>query len=55
MRRRLKGFVPWIAVGVGAALVYSGWQREPGREELLVLGFILLIAAAAVLVARNMR
>ena len=47
--------VSWIALGAGTALIYSGWQREPGREELLALGFTIVIAALALLSTRYLK
>ena len=39
-------------VGVGSALIYSGWQAAPGREELLALGFTMVLIALVVLSLR---
>jgi hypothetical protein len=39
----------WIALGRGSALIYSGWQAAPGREELLALGFTLVLFALVLL------
>ena len=44
--------VSWIALGVGSALIYSGWQAAPGREELLALGFTMVLIALVVLSLR---
>ena len=36
--------LPVAAIAGGGMLIYGGWQREPGREEMLVLGFMALLA-----------
>ena len=41
--------VSWIALGVGSALIYSGWQAAPGREELLALGLTMVLIALILL------
>ena len=41
-----------LALGVGSALIYSGWQAAPGREELLALGFTMVLIALVVLSLR---
>ena len=55
MRHLIRRSVSWIALGAGTALIYSGWQREPGREELIALGFTIVIAALAVLSTRYLK
>jgi hypothetical protein len=55
MLHLLRRSVSWIALGAGAALIYSGWRKAPGLAEFLTLGFIISIAALAVLSTRYLK
>jgi hypothetical protein len=44
--RKLRGALAApLTLIVGIALVYSGWQSAPGREEIVALGVALTIVA----------
>ena len=49
--RRLFGtLVALIIIAAGGALIYSGWQGKPGREEFLALGIGMTIGGLVLVV-----
>jgi divalent metal cation (Fe/Co/Zn/Cd) transporter len=49
--RRLFGtLVALIIIVAGGALIYSGWQSKPGREEVLALGIVMTIGGLILVV-----
>jgi hypothetical protein len=49
--RRLFGtFVALDIMLAGGALIYSGWQSKPGREEILALGIGMAIGGLVLVV-----
>jgi TRAP-type C4-dicarboxylate transport system permease small subunit len=49
--RRLFGTLVALTIIVaGGALIYSGWQSKPGREEILALGIGMTIGGLVLVV-----
>ena len=49
-RRLLGTFVALVIMLAGGALIYSGWQSKPGREEILALGIGMTIGGLVLVV-----
>jgi hypothetical protein len=49
--RRLFGtLVALVIIVAGGALIYSGWQSKPGREDILALGIAMTVGGLVLVV-----
>ena len=49
--QRLFGtLVALVIIVAGGALIYSGWQSKPGREDILALGIAMTVGGLVLVV-----